>query len=213
MYAVKCMSVMHFFLLQSATAGERTICLPPELGLESDAKPKKKRKERSEEEKIPEANTDKHLKSFPEKKYLQADTGAVDMDQDLRMGKENDQRPSNNLAAYSLLWKKALKNQKVKGEKENKNRKRLLYEFIICLCETGLSAGSLLPTLDEGSEKPESKRRKREQEQKTHTDNYPVVPERADDENTSVKATKKKKQKCKVQNNDENMDVARHNFS
>lgn len=67
----------------------------PELGLDSGTKPKKKRKERSKEEKIPEANTDDHLKSFQEKKYLQADTGAEDMDQDLHVGKENDQRPSN----------------------------------------------------------------------------------------------------------------------
>ncbi|KAK1394039.1 NPL domain-containing protein [Heracleum sosnowskyi] len=253
----------------------------PELGLESDAKPKNKRKERSKEEKIPEANTDKHLKSFPEKKYLQSDTGVVDTDQDLRVGEENDQRPSNNtetgLSAGSLLptleeSSEKPKSKRRKREQEQKtptdnetglsagsllptldegsekpkskrrNRKQeqktptdnetgLSAGSLLPTLdegsekpksrrrsreqeqktptdnETGLSAGSLLPTLDEGSEKPKIRRRNREQEQKTPTDNYPVVPERTDDENTSVKATKKKKQKSKVQNNDENMDV------
>ncbi|XP_074355243.1 peptidyl-prolyl cis-trans isomerase FKBP43-like isoform X2 [Apium graveolens] len=139
----------------------------PELGLESGAKPKKKRKERSKEEKIPEANTDYHLKSFQEN--LQADTGADDMDQDLHMGKENDRRPSNKIG-------------------------------------TGLSAGSLLPIVEEGSEKPKKKRRKREQEQKTPADND-LVPERKADENTPEKAAKKKKEKSIVQKNDEIMDV------
>lgn len=64
----------------------------PELGLGSGTKPKKKRKERSKEEKIPEANTYNQ-----EKNYLQADTGADDMDQDLPVGKETVRSPSNKM--------------------------------------------------------------------------------------------------------------------
>lgn len=64
----------------------------PELEVESGATPKKKRKERSKDEKIPEANTDNHTQSFPEKKCMKADKGADNVDQDLHMGNEHNQR-------------------------------------------------------------------------------------------------------------------------
>ncbi|KAK1372250.1 Peptidylprolyl isomerase [Heracleum sosnowskyi] len=143
----------------------RSNLLPsPELGLESGVKPKK-RKECSKEENIPDENSDNQ-----EKNYLQADTGADDMNQDLRVGKENVRRPSNKTS------------------------------------ETGFLAGSLIPTVEEGSHKPKKKGRKREEENKTPTEND-LVPERKADENTFEKAAKKKKQKIKVEKNDEDMDV------
>uniref|UniRef100_A0A165A0Z3 peptidylprolyl isomerase n=1 Tax=Daucus carota subsp. sativus TaxID=79200 RepID=A0A165A0Z3_DAUCS len=139
----------------------------PELEVESGATPKKKRKERSKDEKIPEANTDNHTQSFPEKKCMKADKGADNVDQDLHMGNEHNQS------------------------------------------ETGFAADTLLPTVEEGSERPKKKRKKL-QDKQTSTKNDLDVPGRKADENTSEKAEKKKKNKSKskVQKNDENMTVS-----
>ncbi|WOG95477.1 hypothetical protein DCAR_0414796 [Daucus carota subsp. sativus] len=144
----------------------------PELEVESGATPKKKRKERSKDEKIPEANTDNHTQSFPEKKCMKADKGADNVDQDLHMGNEHNQRSFHRI-------------------------------------ETGFAADTLLPTVEEGSERPKKKRKKL-QDKQTSTKNDLDVPGRKADENTSEKAEKKKKNKSKskVQKNDENMTVS-----
>lgn len=93
----------------------------PELGLESGVKPKKKRKERSKEERIPEANTDNHIKSLQENISLQADTGADDVDHNMHVGEEHDKRPFNNtetgLSADTLL-------RAVEEGSENKQKKK-----------------------------------------------------------------------------------------
>lgn len=95
--AVKCI-ICYAFVPRTIYYSRRYNLLPsPELGPESGAKPKKKRKERSKEEKFPEANTYNHLESYQEKNYLPADTGADAMDQDLHVGKETVRGPSNKM--------------------------------------------------------------------------------------------------------------------
>ncbi|XP_063948554.1 peptidyl-prolyl cis-trans isomerase FKBP43 isoform X3 [Daucus carota subsp. sativus] len=90
----------------------------PELEVESGATPKKKRKERSKDEKIPEANTDNHTQSFPEKKCMKADKGADNVDQDLHMGNEHNQ------SDLDVPGRKADENTSEKAEKKKKNKSK-----------------------------------------------------------------------------------------